>query len=238
VLEDPYVLIANQKVGAVKDILPVLEQVIQAGRPLLIVAEVTGQASGAICWATAADIAPLRLAAQVGGILNLAAGVAGMLAPAVTGFLLAVGLPDGVVGEARGPESKHWFCAAGESENQVEDELAFAPGVRGVYDLADVLSGHQPRHHLVLILGLFDGGVAEFWRKNGHGIEPPGLQLGVVAFGPQRLHQMPHAPGDDGVVSLDETSPGLRNAQRGRDGAAHAGLFGDDETDHGVSWCF
>jgi len=39
VLEDPYILIANQKVGAVKDILPVLEQVIQAGRPLVIVAE-------------------------------------------------------------------------------------------------------------------------------------------------------------------------------------------------------
>jgi chaperonin GroEL len=39
VLEEPYVLIANQKVGAVKDLLPVLEQVIQAGRPLLIVAE-------------------------------------------------------------------------------------------------------------------------------------------------------------------------------------------------------
>src|ERR671915_181786 len=38
-LEDPYILIANQKIGAVKDLLPVLEQVIQAGRPLLIVAE-------------------------------------------------------------------------------------------------------------------------------------------------------------------------------------------------------
>jgi chaperonin GroEL len=39
VLEDPYILIANQKIGAVKDLLPILEQVIQAGRPLLIVAE-------------------------------------------------------------------------------------------------------------------------------------------------------------------------------------------------------
>jgi len=39
VLDDPYILIANQKVGAVKDILPVLEQVIQSGRPLVIVAE-------------------------------------------------------------------------------------------------------------------------------------------------------------------------------------------------------
>ena len=39
VLEDPYILVANQKIGAVKDLLPVLEQVIQAGRPLVIVAE-------------------------------------------------------------------------------------------------------------------------------------------------------------------------------------------------------
>jgi chaperonin GroEL len=39
VLDDPYILVANQKIGAVKDVLPVLEAVIQAGRPLLIVAE-------------------------------------------------------------------------------------------------------------------------------------------------------------------------------------------------------
>ncbi|HEX7255324.1 MAG TPA: chaperonin GroEL [Gaiellaceae bacterium] len=39
VLDDPFILVANQKIGAVKDLLPVLEQVIQAGRPLLIVAE-------------------------------------------------------------------------------------------------------------------------------------------------------------------------------------------------------
>jgi chaperonin GroEL len=39
VLEEPYVLIANQKIGSVRDILPVLEQVMQGGKPLLIVAE-------------------------------------------------------------------------------------------------------------------------------------------------------------------------------------------------------
>ncbi len=39
VLEDPYILIANQKIGSVRDILPVLEGVMQGGKPLLIVAE-------------------------------------------------------------------------------------------------------------------------------------------------------------------------------------------------------
>jgi chaperonin GroEL len=39
VLEDPYILIANQKIGSVRDVLPVLEAVIQSGKSLLIIAE-------------------------------------------------------------------------------------------------------------------------------------------------------------------------------------------------------
>ena len=39
VLEDPYVLIANSKVSAVHDLVPVLEKVMQTGKPLLIIAE-------------------------------------------------------------------------------------------------------------------------------------------------------------------------------------------------------
>jgi chaperonin GroEL len=38
-LEDPYILIANQKIGSVRDLLPILEQTIQSGKPLLIIAE-------------------------------------------------------------------------------------------------------------------------------------------------------------------------------------------------------
>ena len=45
VLDDAYVLIANQKIGSVRDVLPVLEQVMQSGKALLIIAEdVEGEA--------------------------------------------------------------------------------------------------------------------------------------------------------------------------------------------------
>jgi chaperonin GroEL len=45
VLEDPYILIANQKIGSVNDLLPVLERVMQSGKPVLILAEdVEGEA--------------------------------------------------------------------------------------------------------------------------------------------------------------------------------------------------
>jgi chaperonin GroEL len=45
VLDEPYILIANQKIGNVQDLLPVLNQVMQSNRPLLIVSEdVEGEA--------------------------------------------------------------------------------------------------------------------------------------------------------------------------------------------------
>jgi chaperonin GroEL len=45
VLEDPYILLVGSKISAVRDLLPVLEKVMQAGRPLVIVAEdVEGEA--------------------------------------------------------------------------------------------------------------------------------------------------------------------------------------------------
>jgi chaperonin GroEL len=45
VLDDPYILIANSKISSVKDLLPLLEKIMQGGKPLAIIAEdVEGEA--------------------------------------------------------------------------------------------------------------------------------------------------------------------------------------------------
>jgi len=49
VLEDPFILITDRKISAIQDLLPVLERVVQQGRPLLIVAEdIEGEAQATL----------------------------------------------------------------------------------------------------------------------------------------------------------------------------------------------
>jgi chaperonin GroEL len=49
VLDDPYILIASQKIGNVQDLLPILNQVMQTGKPLLIISDdLEGEALAAL----------------------------------------------------------------------------------------------------------------------------------------------------------------------------------------------
>jgi chaperonin GroEL len=64
VLEDPYILVASQKIGNVQDLLPVLDQVMQTGKPLLIISDdLEGEALAALIvnkMRGALDVAAIR----------------------------------------------------------------------------------------------------------------------------------------------------------------------------------
>ena len=64
VLGDPYILVASQKIGNVQDLLPVLDQVMQTGKPLLIISDdLEGEALAALIvnkMRGALDVAAIR----------------------------------------------------------------------------------------------------------------------------------------------------------------------------------
>ncbi|GAB3159709.1 hypothetical protein GCM10027290_64940 [Micromonospora sonneratiae] len=50
VLEDPYLLIVSSKISANKDLLPLLDRVVQSGRPLAVIAEDVEAEGSPRCW--------------------------------------------------------------------------------------------------------------------------------------------------------------------------------------------
>ena len=39
ILDEPYILITDRKISSINDLLPVLEKIVQTGKPLLVIAE-------------------------------------------------------------------------------------------------------------------------------------------------------------------------------------------------------
>ncbi len=119
----------------------------------------------------------------------------------------AIGLPNGVIGEARCPEPQHLFCATRQAIDQIKNELAFAAGIRGVHDLRHIVAGQKLRHNCVLIAGGLDGGVLKGIGEKRQAVHSPRFERRIIDFRPHGLHQMPDAPGDDDIAALNKAAP-------------------------------
>ena len=155
---------------------------------------------------------------------------------AVPGFHVGVGLADGFLGEALGPEAEGLGLALGLVDDQAGDQLAFPPGVGGDHDFGGL--GQLGLDDVELVLGLGDHLVFERLGDHRQDVPGPLLPGRIIFLRCNGLHQVADGPGADGRLALGvgtfyiALSLGPK-AQRLGDGGPHGRLFGKDYTQIG-----
>ena len=132
---------------------------------------------------------PVRLAAAEGG------GVEVVVLRAVAEIVKA--LKNRRILHGGDPEPLHALAAVVEIIRRAEDQLALAPGVAGVDDLANVLSVHEGAESVHLLLLVPRHGVLPAFRQDGQVLPSPFAVLFIVGVRIRKLRKMPEAPGNE-----------------------------------------
>ncbi len=147
-------------------------------------------------------------------------------------------LADGLRRHALQPQPAHRLvdglpAGAGVVDDQAKDQLALAPGVAGVDDVADVLAPDLPDHGIEPGLGLVDRREVEVRRDHRQVREAPLAALDVVGLGGLDLDEVADGRGHDVarvlVVLVVLVELAGHGGQRAHDVLRDAGLLGDDE---------
>ena len=124
------------------------------------------------------------------------------------------------------PQALDGLSAARFLVDQPEYELALAPGVTCVDDLANVCLLHQAAKNLKLLPLVPHDGCFPLFRQDGQILAPPLAELFVVGCGHRQLDKVAIAPRDNEVAAVYAAVPADVRVQRRGYGAGYRGLLG------------